>query len=58
LNNNTPFPPFTLETYPFTPGDFLNIDALKQLSYQRFGRQREAVEAEIREKYTVLKKAG
>lgn len=57
LNNNTPFPPFTLETYPFTPGDMVNIDVLKQLSYQRFGRQREAVEAEIREKYTILKKA-
>ena len=55
LNNNTPFPPFTLETLPFGMGDLVNIDVLKQLSYQRFGRPRDAVEEEIREKYAILK---
>jgi hypothetical protein len=56
LNSNSPFPPFTLETLPFTPGDSGTAEAMKQLSYQRFGRPREAVEAEIREKYAIFKK--
>jgi hypothetical protein len=57
LVNNTPFPPFTLETLPFQAGDPVAIDVLKQMSYQRFGRPREAVEAEIREKYQILQKS-
>jgi hypothetical protein len=55
LADNKPVAPFTLETLPFTSGDYVTIDALKQLSYQRYGRAREAVEAEIREKYNVGK---
>ncbi len=53
LSNNTPLPPFTLDTLPFTPGDQASTDALRQLSYQRFGKSREVVDAEIREKYTI-----
>ncbi len=51
LADNKPMPPFTLETTPFVSGEDATVEALKQMSYQRFGRQRDAVEAEIREKY-------
>jgi len=54
LAGGKPIPPFTLQTPPFQQGDFLNVDALKQLSYQRYGRNREAVEAEINQKYEHL----
>lgn len=54
LAGGKPIIPFTLQTIPFQTGDFLNVDALKQLSYQRFGRNREAVEEEIRQKYERL----
>lgn len=56
LSNNSPLPPFTLDALPFTSGDMVNTEMLKQMSYQRFGRPREAVEEEIREKYSILKK--
>jgi hypothetical protein len=56
LSNNTPLPPFTIEALPFAAGDPVAGEALKQLSYQRFGRPREAVEEEIRQKYSILKK--
>ena len=56
LADNKPVIPFTLETLPFVSGDQVTADAIKQMSYQRFGRQRDAVEAEIREKYTILNK--
>lgn len=55
LAGGKPAPGFTIETIPFTPGDFLNIDALKQLSYQRYGRSREAVEADIHQKYNQMR---
>jgi len=51
LAGGKPIPPFTLETIPFHPGDFANIETLKQMSYQRYGRQRDVVEEEIRRKY-------
>ena len=55
LAGGKPTPGFTIETIPFTPGDFLNIDALKQISYQRYGRAREAVEADIHQKYNQMR---
>lgn len=58
LAHNSPVSPFTLDALPFTTGDLVNVETLKQLSYQRYGKPREAVEAEIREKYQILKKAG
>ena len=58
LANNTPVSPFTLDALPFTTGDLVNVEMLKQLSYQRYGKAREAVEAEIREKYQILKKGA
>ncbi|MEK9177373.1 MAG: DUF87 domain-containing protein [Patescibacteria group bacterium] len=51
LAGGKPIPPFTLETTAFHPGDFTNIDTLKQMSYQRYGRDRNTVEEEIRRKY-------
>lgn len=51
LADGKPMPAFSMETLPFRSGDFAQIDALKQLSYQRFGRPRAAIEAEINEKY-------
>lgn len=55
LANGKPFPVFSMETYPFRSGDFAQIDALKQMSYQRYGRPRAAVEAEIQEKYNSMR---
>lgn len=57
LANNSPVYPFTIETFPFVSGDLMTADALRQMSYQRFGRQRDAVEAEIREKYNAARAA-
>lgn len=57
LAGGKPAPAFSMETIPFLQGDFLNIDALKQLSYQRYGRARDAVEDEIRRKYDQMRDA-
>lgn len=51
LSEGKPITPFSIETIPFTPGDQVTADALKQMSYQRYGRARDTVEAEIMEKY-------
>lgn len=56
LANGKPHPPFSLETYPFNSGDFAQIDALKQLSYHRYGRPRDAIDAEVKEKYEAMRK--
>ncbi len=58
LAGGKPAPPFSIETIAFQPGDFLNIDALKQISYQRYGRARDAVEDEIRGKYNQMRSGG
>ncbi|MDO8523742.1 MAG: hypothetical protein Q7R74_00765 [bacterium] len=55
LANGRPVQPFSMETIAFRPGDFMNVDALKQLSYQRYGRERESVEEEIRQKYREMR---
>jgi hypothetical protein len=44
-------PTFSMETLAFRSGDMAQIDAMKQMSYQRYGRPRDAVEEEIRQKY-------
>ncbi len=51
LAEGKPVHPFSVEMFAFQSGDFVNIDAMKQMSYQRYGRAREAVEEEIRQKY-------
>ncbi len=51
LSNGRPVRPFSL-FIPFPPkGDASHIDRIKQLSYLKFGRDRELVEAEIMKKY-------
>ena len=57
LASGKPMPPFSLETIPFIAGDFANTEALKHMSYQRFGRAREAVEEEIRQKYDAMRES-
>jgi hypothetical protein len=51
LVHGRPVPPFNIECYPPPPGDKSKVDKLKELSYLKFGRSREDVEAEIMEKY-------
>ena len=46
-----PVKPFSLETVPPPEGKRDNIEKLKELSYLKFGRAREEVEAEIMAKY-------
>lgn len=55
LSEGRPVTPFSMETIAFRPGDYANIDALKHLSYQRYGRDRESVEEEIRQKYSQMR---
>ena len=51
LVNGRPVTPFNVETLPPPPGDRLKLDALKQLSYIKYGRDRALVEKEIMAKY-------
>lgn len=55
LAGGKPIPPFTIQTVNFSPGDYQNAEALKQMSYQRYGRARDAVEEEIRQKYDQMR---
>lgn len=57
LAGGKPTSPFSMETIAFHSGDPMNIDALKQLSYQRYGRDRESIEMEIRDKYNQMREA-
>jgi hypothetical protein len=58
LSDGKPVPPFSMETIPFIAGDAINGEALKQMSYQRYGRAREAVEDEIRGKYDQMREGS
>ena len=51
LVNGRPVKPFSLETIPPPAGKSEHAEKLKELSSLKFGRAREEVEAEIREKY-------
>jgi hypothetical protein len=57
LAGGKPVTPFSMATHPWRNGDPLNLDALKQMSYQRYGRQRDAVEVEIDQKYNQMRAA-
>ncbi|MBV9349551.1 MAG: type IV secretory system conjugative DNA transfer family protein [Patescibacteria group bacterium] len=57
LAGGRPAPPFSLDTLAFHQGDFANIEALKQLSYQRYGRERDSIEEEIRTKYDQMRES-
>jgi hypothetical protein len=51
LVNGKPTRPFSIETLPPKPVDFARVDALKQQSYERYGRPREEVEAAVHARY-------
>ncbi|OGG73138.1 hypothetical protein A3A38_03355 [Candidatus Kaiserbacteria bacterium RIFCSPLOWO2_01_FULL_53_17] len=51
LVNGTPARPFTLKTSDLPLFDHSRVDALKELSYRTYGRDREEVEAEVRARY-------
>lgn len=51
LVNGTPARPFTIETVNLPQFDYARVEALKELSYKTFGRDREEVEAEMRQKF-------
>ncbi|MBI5400983.1 MAG: hypothetical protein HZB12_02620, partial [Candidatus Yonathbacteria bacterium] len=43
--------PFNIETHPFGAGTPEQIMRVKELSYQKYGRDRNEVEAEVMQKY-------
>jgi len=51
LVNGVPARPFSLATENLPAFDFSGVDALKELSYRTYGRDREEVEAEMRAKF-------
>lgn len=51
LVNGVPARPFTIETQSPPPRDYSRIDAMKELSYRTYGKDREVVEQEIRDRY-------
>ena len=51
LAEGKPIRPFNMETLPPPQGIVGNIEKLKQLSYLKYGRDRQSVEAEILERY-------
>jgi len=55
LAGGKPVTPFSIETIPFRMGDPRTVDAMKQLSYQRYGRARDAVDEEINRKYNQMR---
>lgn len=51
LVNGVPARPFTIQTQDLPKMDYAHIDAMKELSYRTYGKDREEVEAEIRRKF-------
>lgn len=51
LANGQPVKPFNIETNAFPKGDSALAQQIKDLSYQKYGRDRTEVEAEIMKKY-------
>ncbi len=51
LVNGSPARPFTIETMPLPDFDYKNVEDLKELSYLKYGKPREEVEAEIKQKF-------
>jgi hypothetical protein len=51
LVNGVPARPFTIETEKPAPRDYSRIDEMREISYQTYGRPREEVEQEIRDRY-------
>lgn len=53
LVNGKPAKPFNLEILPPIKGDIAQVENLKEISYQKFGRPREEVEKLILDKYKI-----
>jgi hypothetical protein len=51
LVNGVPARPFTIQTQDLPKFDYAHVDAVKQLSYMTYGKDREEVEAETRRKF-------
>ena len=51
LVNGVPARPFTIQTQDLPTFDYSHVDAVKQLSYMTYGKDREEVEAETRRKF-------
>ncbi len=51
LVNGRPVKPFNIETQPSPKGDKRKVEALKELSYLKFGGEREDIEEQIMRKY-------
>ena len=51
LVNGVPARPFTIQTQNLPEISYDRVDALKELSYSTYGRDREEVENEIRAKF-------
>ncbi|MBI3019967.1 MAG: TraM recognition domain-containing protein [Parcubacteria group bacterium] len=52
LSGGRPMKPFSLTLFPPEEGDAAQIDALRELSYTKYGRPRTEVEEDIRNRYT------
>ncbi|MDO8482005.1 MAG: TraM recognition domain-containing protein [bacterium] len=53
LVNGSPARPFTIQTEELPKFDFSRVNAMKELSYATYGRDREEVEAEVRRKFAM-----
>ena len=51
LVNGVPARPFTIQTQELPKMDYSGVEAVKQLSYQTYGKDREEVESEMRAKF-------
>jgi len=51
LVNGKPVRPFNMETLPPEPADFEKVATIKQLSYERYGRDTAEIEAALAKKY-------
>jgi hypothetical protein len=51
LVNGVPARPFTISTIELPKFDFSRVDALRELSYRTYGRDRAEIEEEIKKKY-------
>jgi len=51
LARGIPMKPFSMQTIPLPPLNLDPVDDLMEMSYQKYGRPREEVEAEIHERY-------
>ena len=58
LANGTPIKPFSMATLPPPQGSTEHLDALKELSYLKYGSPRSEVEANIKERYTKKAASG